>query len=213
MRLAPPSARSRCPVRGGIGPGVMTLAWLRAAGRAGCGRRALPAGSPGAPLMLAGGGLRPGRRVLLACRNRVIMSNRTPLNCGVLGNEQCGLADVPGDHEQLTRHSWMRGQLSATFAVRCSGEGCVRRGRCIKGVGAPRLAFVTEPGPAAEEDDESPSGVPARQTGLCRLPFSHRRQSSHMTEAKAPPWWSIPPSSSRTCSCLRAHGCKRGCGR
>ncbi len=54
------------PVRGGIGPGVVTLAWLRAAGRAGCGRRALPAGSPGALLMLAGGGLRPGRRVLLA---------------------------------------------------------------------------------------------------------------------------------------------------
>jgi hypothetical protein len=25
----------------------------------------------------------------------VIMSNRTPLNCGVLGNEQCDLADVP----------------------------------------------------------------------------------------------------------------------
>ena len=52
MRLAPPSGRSRCPVRGGVGPGVVTLAWLRAAGRAGRGRRALPAGSPGALLML-----------------------------------------------------------------------------------------------------------------------------------------------------------------
>jgi hypothetical protein len=28
------------------------------------------------------------------------MSNHTPLTCGVLGSEQCGLAGVPDDHEQ-----------------------------------------------------------------------------------------------------------------
>ena len=51
MRLAPSPARS-CLVLGGIGPGVVTVAWLRAAGRAGCGRRAFPGGSPGALLVL-----------------------------------------------------------------------------------------------------------------------------------------------------------------
>jgi hypothetical protein len=33
-------------------PGVVTIAWLRTAGRAGCGRRALPGGSPSALLVL-----------------------------------------------------------------------------------------------------------------------------------------------------------------
>lgn len=30
----------------------------------------------------------------------MIMSSHTPLTCGVLVGEQCGLADVSGDHEQ-----------------------------------------------------------------------------------------------------------------
>jgi len=30
----------------------------------------------------------------------MIMSSLTPLSCGVVVNEQCGLAGVPDDHEQ-----------------------------------------------------------------------------------------------------------------
>jgi hypothetical protein len=52
MRLAPSPARLCRLVLCGIGPGVVTVAWLRAAGRAGCGRRAFPGGSPGALLVL-----------------------------------------------------------------------------------------------------------------------------------------------------------------
>ena len=86
-------------------------------------------------------------------------------------------------------------------------------GKVHRGVGAPRLAFVAEPGPAAEEDDESSSGVPVRQTGLCRLPFSHRRQSSHMTEAKAPAVVVDTTEFQPDLLLSKAHGCKRGCGR
>jgi len=75
---------SRCSVRGGTGPGVVTLAWLRAAGRAGFGAARVPRReSPGALLVLTVTGLRARRRRarVLACRIRTIMSNHGPLTC------------------------------------------------------------------------------------------------------------------------------------
>jgi hypothetical protein len=42
------------------------------------------------------------------CRIRTIMSNHTPLTCGVLGSKQCGLAGVPDDHKQSVRDTTAR---------------------------------------------------------------------------------------------------------
>jgi hypothetical protein len=62
-RLQWPSGCRAALLRGGTGPGVVTLAWLRAAGRAGCGAARVPRReSPGALPVLPVTGLRAGRR-------------------------------------------------------------------------------------------------------------------------------------------------------
>jgi hypothetical protein len=91
-----PAAAAVGPValpRAGAGPvpGAVTIAWLRAAGRADRGRRAFPGGSPGALLVLpvVATGPRAWCRARV-CRVRMIVSNHAPLTCSVLAGEQRG---------------------------------------------------------------------------------------------------------------------------
>ncbi len=73
--------------------------------------------------MLAGGGLRPGRRVMLACRVRRSVSNGGSPVCGSLAGEQSSLVGNPDDHEQSEERMT---KVVVVFGCSGSADSCVR---------------------------------------------------------------------------------------
>ena len=101
-RLPQLSGRSRCPVRGGNGPGRGDDSVA-----AGCGSSRMRAARVSRRVTRCAaraarrhGAARLVRGAGAACRFRTIASNQTALTWGVLTGEQRWLAHVPDDHEQ-----------------------------------------------------------------------------------------------------------------